>query len=444
MTTTQPENVGFWSRIWSQKRAKNLYRVMWRWHFYMGLLITPILIIVSVAGSIYVFKDELEPLMYPDLMFVTPSTEPTIPPSQAIAAAEAKLPNNTVHGLSAHADPQRAWVVHTENEAKEHTAVYINQHSGQPLGTKGSGEGFFSIVIKIHRQLLAGTFGRIVIEISVAWGIIAIITGLYLWWPRTKEKLRGVFTIRTGKSRKLFWRDLHAVPAVYISLFALAIMFTGMSFTYINRYIFLGPGLALGQIPELYISAPKANVQDNVTPLGIDEITKIFQDHTNLTHFSIVLPHDSPDQAYRIQVNDKKDITSSRLMFIDPYGGEILGDLYWDKLTPYAKMLLYFYPIHVGSIYGLPTKILAFISCWVIVLMSVSGVVMWWQRKPAGSLVGAPPKPKTAVLPRVVTILTIFFSILFPMVGITLLLILLGSWLSSLYSRYLAPKLASN
>ncbi|WP_204268454.1 PepSY domain-containing protein, partial [Escherichia coli] len=36
-----------------------LYRAVWRWHFYAGLLCLPFLILLSATGALYLFKDEI-------------------------------------------------------------------------------------------------------------------------------------------------------------------------------------------------------------------------------------------------------------------------------------------------------------------------------------------------------------------------------------------------
>ncbi len=36
-----------------------VYRAVWRWHFYAGLLCLPFLITLSATGSLYLFKDEI-------------------------------------------------------------------------------------------------------------------------------------------------------------------------------------------------------------------------------------------------------------------------------------------------------------------------------------------------------------------------------------------------
>jgi hypothetical protein len=36
-----------------------LYRAVWRWHFYAGLLVIPFLMALAITGCIYLFDDEI-------------------------------------------------------------------------------------------------------------------------------------------------------------------------------------------------------------------------------------------------------------------------------------------------------------------------------------------------------------------------------------------------
>jgi uncharacterized iron-regulated membrane protein len=102
----------------------------------------------------------------------------------------------------------------------------------------------------------------------------------------------------------------------------------------------------------------------------------------------------------------------------------VLDTLTWKQLSAAAKLQLSAYPIHVGSIYGLPTKILALLVCILILAMSVTGVVMWWIRRPRGRT-GFPQKP--ALKPAKWLILLIcVLGVMMPAAGISMLLILVG------------------
>jgi hypothetical protein len=54
-------DVGKKSAPRSRPAAKeSLYRIIWRWHFYAGVLIAPVLPVVAVTGALYIFRQEIE------------------------------------------------------------------------------------------------------------------------------------------------------------------------------------------------------------------------------------------------------------------------------------------------------------------------------------------------------------------------------------------------
>jgi uncharacterized iron-regulated membrane protein len=52
------------------KPNASFYNLAWRWHFYAGLFVAPFMILLAITGIIYLFKPQLDPLMYRDLMVV--------------------------------------------------------------------------------------------------------------------------------------------------------------------------------------------------------------------------------------------------------------------------------------------------------------------------------------------------------------------------------------
>src|SRR5580765_3093634 len=77
--------------VQQSSKDDRLYRVVWRWHFYAGMIIAPALIVVAATGALYIFKDELEAVVYPGVTYVEPASQRT-PYEQQIAAVRAALP----------------------------------------------------------------------------------------------------------------------------------------------------------------------------------------------------------------------------------------------------------------------------------------------------------------------------------------------------------------
>ena len=44
--------------------AQRLYRAIWRWHFFAGLLAVPFMISLAVTGGLYLFNDEIDASLF--------------------------------------------------------------------------------------------------------------------------------------------------------------------------------------------------------------------------------------------------------------------------------------------------------------------------------------------------------------------------------------------
>src|ERR1700754_1900869 len=75
-----------------------LYRMLWRWHFYAGLVCIPFVIWLAVTGSIYLFRPQIEAWIDRDLVALertgTPATQ-----DQIVAAATAAIPGSKMAGI---------------------------------------------------------------------------------------------------------------------------------------------------------------------------------------------------------------------------------------------------------------------------------------------------------------------------------------------------------
>jgi uncharacterized iron-regulated membrane protein len=69
-----------------------LYRAIWRWHFYAGLMVIPFMMLLAVTGGVYLFKDELNRILYAPYLIVEPQAEAPLSPDEIKARALAVLP----------------------------------------------------------------------------------------------------------------------------------------------------------------------------------------------------------------------------------------------------------------------------------------------------------------------------------------------------------------
>jgi uncharacterized iron-regulated membrane protein len=67
-------------------------------------------------------------------------------------------------------------------------------------------------------------------------------------------------------------------------------------------------------------------------------------------------------------------------LFYDQYTGEQLGQLLYTERSLGQRVRTTFYPVHVGSIGGLPGRIIAFICCLAGFTFPITGLILWINR----------------------------------------------------------------
>ncbi len=314
----------------------------------------------------------------------------------------------------------------------EHHFVFVNPYTAEITGQHGREGSFFGTVLELHRTLLAGDLGRYAVELATCWGIVSLLTGLLLWWPRGKEKLWGVWLPRLRRGGKIALRDLHTIPGLYLFAVALAIMGTGLLYTQVwGNAAFAGLYFG-GQLPAAYVSPPPSTaLAEGTAPASIDAVVAEARRHYPFPEFSLAPPHGVNGCWTLFGPTDTGDLEDGAV-YIDASTAETLDVIDYATLSPGATAALMFYSIHTGSVFGLPTKILAVLACLVIVAMSVTGVWMWWRRRPAGRF-GAPRKTKSEIVPPAAVIAIIVLAVFFPLVGLSLVLCWLGGLVSHLW-----------
>ena len=191
-----------------------LYRVVWRWHFYAGMIITLPLIVVAATGALYIFKDEVEGVLHPGVLYVEPAVEHATYEQQLAAARAAVGPAYTIGTMQVFMNPKRATALAMGGQKFQFG--YVDPYRGHYLGSVEKG-GFSDIVLTLHRNLFLGTTGRIVVELTTCWGIVLVATGIYLWWPQKANQVWGVWLPRLRAKPYVVLRDLHTVVGFYVA-----------------------------------------------------------------------------------------------------------------------------------------------------------------------------------------------------------------------------------
>lgn len=442
-------------------KKRDFYRAVWRWHFYAGLFVIPFMLMLSVTGIIYLFKPQLDALMYRELLFVAPQSK-TVSADRQLNAVREKYPDSAVKSFTPPASPERSSQFDITTADKRSLLVFANPYTAEILGDYDAYNNLQNYALLLHGELLIGRTGDFLIELAACWALVLMISGLYLWFPRRGAGIWGTLVPRLNlKNRRLFWRDLHSVTGFYGSLVVIFMILTGLFWTgfwgetFADVWSGFPPEKSAGNVksgiptgtlnttsdkkvawavetlpmPESNHQAHKHDASDANTDkpnhaetIDLEKVASVAADKNVMPGFSIVFPN-SRTGVYTISA-PLNDPLRQATIHIDQYSGAILADVSWQDYAAVPKAVTMGIAVHEGLYFGLPNQLLMLFAALVVIVLALSGVVMWWKRRP-GKRLGAPPLPEN--FPRWKTAVFIIgvLGILFPFVGISLVLCLL-------------------
>ena len=415
--------------------------LIWRWHLFAGLILAPFLIIISITGAIYLFRADIEEYIYKDYYNIEAESEQLLPSDLAFTAANS-IEGGEVARYRPGEDDTRSVEVGVTDSSGESFTVFLNPYNREILGIINDSTRPMEVLAAIHSELRAGTFGDRIIELVACWTIIMLISGLFLWFPRTKEKIKGVFTVRFNKSARITRRDLHAVPAFWISGGLLFFLLSGMLWSGfwgngVQQFVTASgagypPSIWVGPAPESDTVAediadvswaaekmPVADSSSGFKQISIDDVVKTAEQADIHPSYDIFYPG-TPEDVFTLSVFPPK-AQDEATIHIDQYTGSVIADYRYDNYGPLGKAMALAITIHKGLEFGLFNQLAGLIICIGLIGMVITGVYMWWKRKPEGQI-GA-PKAKSITEFKGVFITLIILSIIFPLVGVSLIII---------------------
>jgi uncharacterized iron-regulated membrane protein len=421
------------------------YNSVWRWHFYAGIFCLPFVIWLSCTGGLYLWRPQIEAWL--DRPYDRLAVATAAPVDAQVAAAVAAVPGSALKKFQLPDAPGEAVRIIVSKGGRD-TRVYVDPCSLAVLKVINEEDRLFRIIFRLHGELLAGTIGSYIVEIAACWTIVMLLSGLYLWWPRARSGLSGVIYPRLSLGGRTFWRDIHAVAGFWVTIFAMVLILTGLPWakgwgTYLTEIRqFTGTARGTvdwtigGRAPKedamsgdhtghvmshdmnhgMVMNAPSivtgdlARVIATVEPLGIAGPVMISPPKSNGAPWSV-----TSDAANRPTRSDLK---------IDGATGRLLDRKDFSQRHWIDRVIGYGIAVHEGALFGLLNQIIGTLTVLMLVILSVSGVIMWWKRRPAGSL-GAPVSRGRPALGLGLVSLIVALAIYMPMFGVTLLAVLL-------------------
>ncbi len=398
--------------------ANRFYRTVWRWHFYAGLFVIPFMLLLAVTGSIYLFKPQLDAVMYHHQMFVPPS-ENILPYTRQLNAAHQAYPDSISTKFTPNIAPNRSAEIGITTADKQSLTVFVNPHTGEVLGDRNEDKNLQAVVRKLHSELMIGPIGDYLVELAACWGLVLLLSGLYLWFPQDGFRIGGTLIPRFwSRYRRVFWRDLHAVSGFYGSLLIAFLILTGLPWAgfWGNTFVRVWsqfPTYMLSDFPKSTILTGTLNEHGTQTvpwaverlplaqsnpdhskhqeakqsdvlplqqndslpsPVTLDTVAALVKTNRFAPGFSVSLPQDKTG-VYTVSVFPNNP-TQERTLHIDQYSGKVLADVGWKDYGLVPKAVEIGIAIHMGKYFGIANQLLMLAACLMVMIVCVSAIVL--------------------------------------------------------------------
>ena len=395
------------------------YRTFTVVHRYLGLFTLIFLLSAAVTGCVLIFFNQLDANINPDL-YRAVGAGPTLSASRLAAIVERNHPNIMVASLPLHVDPRQnvlMRVIGRSYHSIGFNEVFVDPHTGSVVGRRDDESikldrhHLMPLIYLFHFELLGGTPGRWLMGIVALLWLIELIVGFYLTIPQRRpfwRQWKNSWKIRRPRKLLSFLLDVHRAIGLWLLPGLVVLAVTGFA---LNFYYEAVQPVVLAISPRdpspLYLPGHNSAAAKEPT-LGFAKAVQLGKVEAARLHPALkaaFVTYDPLHGVYGVNFTPTgrqvyRDSGPVAYYFDDQSGRFVVAD---DPTRDSAgqALLRTIFPLHSGQIAGPASETFVFLLGLSIVGMCVSGLIMWWRRRPVstsrrhGKSVSSTESPRT-------------------------------------------------
>ncbi|MES2446482.1 MAG: PepSY-associated TM helix domain-containing protein [Bacteroidota bacterium] len=371
-------------------KKKNRFKYwIGRLHLWLGLISGIFVLFLGLTGCILAFQREIEDAIQ-TYRFTKTQQQPLLAPTQLKAIADKALPKKHAHSVT-YQPGRSTQVVYYDLLADYYYIVFLNQYTGEVLKVKNMDDDFFRIIIMGHYYLwLPPEIGQPILTTATMIFVFLLISGLVLWWPKSKAARKQRFTVKLKSKWRRLNYDLHNVLGFYMMFIAIFIGLSGMvmGFQWFSKSVYWlsSGGKSMNMFEETYSDTTSlTNINTNVKAADVLWAKFLTDDPKFKGSLDVHIPEDEKGAIEIAKNSDPTTYWKADYRYFDQHTlkeievKHIFGK--FANATVADKIIRMNYDIHIGAIAGLPGKIIAFVASLIAASMPITGVMIWLGRK---------------------------------------------------------------
>jgi uncharacterized iron-regulated membrane protein len=357
-----------------------------RWscvHTWTSLICTVFLLILALTGLPLIFHHEIDHLLgdAPELKHL-PADTPQLDLQQLVLKAQAHRPDEVMQYLAWDEDDNNGVIAIMAKTAgtepnSSHTFM-LDARTGEALEVPSANGGLMLFILRLHVDMFAGLPGKLLLAFMGILFVAAIVSGTVLYLPFMRRL--EFASVRTDKSTRLRWLDLHNLIGVVTLTWALVVGVTGVISACADLIIAAWRNDSLSAMIEPYRGAPPLT---QLAPASrLIEIAEHAAPEMQPDFIAFPGTRFSSEHHYAVFMKGSTHLTSHLLT-------PVLIDASTLQVTAIAERPWYMdamgmsQPLHFGDYGGMPMKILWAALDVLTIIVLASGVYLWVVRRKA-------------------------------------------------------------
>ncbi|MGQ2966400.1 PepSY-associated TM helix domain-containing protein [Methylophilus sp.] len=393
------------------------------WHRYVGLLMTLFLVVAGVTGTMLAFYGELEALLHPHIMRITPVPGQQVMDPVALAQQVLeRYPHTVLNRTPLHYEsgkPMRYFlqpVPPATVASLQNNEIFIDPYTGAVLAERKWGDisqgliNLLPFMYRLHYSLAVDKWGRTLFGIVALLWTLDCIVGAYLTFPPRQASARsrpgGVVSAMVNWCRrwKKSWQvrrgsgfykvsfDLHRAGGLWVWAMLFVFAWSGVAFNLAEIYRPVMTQLFASQQTENELPAinpapasPGLNRQQALAR-GRVLMQQASTEKKFVIRFENRLTYLPNKSIYSYSVNSSLDVSdevaNTRVMF-DAQDGSLLAHYYPGRAASGNTVTEWLLALHTARVGGVAMQVFVSLMGVTVTGLSLTGVYLWWRKRKA-------------------------------------------------------------
>ncbi len=359
-----------------------VHNVSLKLHLWLGLASALFLLILGATGTVMAFESYADRWLHPSLWYVKVTGQP-LPEAQLIQKVEQQVPGKTVRNVTFNRHDYLAQVMQVAPVGKSVDTpgaamlIFVNPYDGSVLGTRTgvpTSQKVLAAIHQFHLRMAIGEWGVFINSVASSILIFEVIFGLVIWF-RTKRA-----TIKFSGSWYRIFFDTHSAFGLYTAIIILLFAVTGIliGFEWAEPLIFK---LTKSE-PMVQRRLPSSTVVEGAQPISPDKAMELGRAAIPIATVATLQLPARPNGTYVVGLRVPEETSEAvhSLAVVDQYSGKVLKVQNYMTDSMGYRVIRYNRSLHTGDVYGFPTHLIMSFSSFALVVMVITGIVIWWKK----------------------------------------------------------------